>query len=592
MKNQIINGKNHRYLSELPEFKNGIPFGIVNKKLTDVGGTYAAINCKFNYIVVVPFRDLATSIQLDENNSYKVFKLYGGVKKKSFLEYHKSHKVRKIAVTYDSLDKLISWIESEGEDINNYKVLVDEYHLILEDMDFRDEAIFKLMNTVEKFDHYSFLSATPINSNFEFDFFKKLPHYEVDWGKTATITPTRIKTPNVYKGTVNLIQEFQSGLLLDDINGKLTQVEELHIFMNSVNGIAQVASSANLDPEDVRIICSDTVRNGLVLSKYSINSISDPNKSINFYTKKGFQGCNIFSNNALVVIVSDSKLAHTLIDIETSLTQIVGRLRLNDKFQNIFRHKIYHIYSTNKRIMTDEEFEADMERKRIESQMLYDDLMSKDEEVRSIYLGRLNISADLISKKDNQVYFNERKEQLFRYKYELKKVYRDGATIRDAYLNNSKFTDSKQQYSSYDNILISKIVSIKFEDIYKGFLESEDKELFELEYPEFTDYEKYIKETEMNTLRWNKNKIDELLIQKKLINVAHDRFFKQIENGFISTTDTKKLYTDIYKELDIKLKVNGTIIRDNPYLDISEVRRNIDGKYLRGYEVKKLMYKL
>lgn len=590
----IIKGENHRYLSEIKAFSDCLPKGIINKKLTDVGGTYAAVNCKHNYIIVVPFRDLATSIQLDENNTYEVFKLYGGILKKQFTEYMEKYDVKKIAVTYDSFEKLIDWLEREGENLNDYKVLVDEYHLILEDMDFRDEAINKLLNNITRFNHYSFLSATPINSDFEFDFFKELPHYEVDWGKTSTIEPLRIKTPNVYKGTVSLIQEFQEGLMLDDINGNLKQVEELHIFMNSVKGIAQVCSTANIDPEDVRIICADNIRNGIILNKYKINSISDSNKAINFYTKKGFQGCNVFSNNALVVVVSDSKLAHTLIDIETTLTQIVGRIRLNDNYRNIFRHKIYHIYSTNKNIMSDEEFEEDMKNKREESLFIFKDLMSKDEEVRRVYLSRMNFEADFISKKGNEVYLNERKEQLFRYKFELRKVYKNGATIRDAYLGNKKFDNSLQRYSKFDDVLLSKIVNIKFEDIYKLFLESneDEREPFSLEYPEFFEYEKYIKETEMSTLRWNKKKIDNLLTEKKLLNVAHKRVYKLLDNGFSSSADLKDLYGKVFKDLGITLTAKGTLVVDNPFISVEVTRKNIDGKYLRGYEINKLIYNL
>ena len=46
MKQEIINGDNARYLGELERFKDGIPFGIVNKTKTDVGGTYVAANCR------------------------------------------------------------------------------------------------------------------------------------------------------------------------------------------------------------------------------------------------------------------------------------------------------------------------------------------------------------------------------------------------------------------------------------------------------------------------------------------------------------------------------------------------------------------
>lgn len=55
MKQEIINGDNARYLGELERFKDGIPFGIVNKTKTDVGG------CSSNYIIVCPFKDLVDS---------------------------------------------------------------------------------------------------------------------------------------------------------------------------------------------------------------------------------------------------------------------------------------------------------------------------------------------------------------------------------------------------------------------------------------------------------------------------------------------------------------------------------------------------
>ena len=64
MKQEIINGGNARYLGELERFKDGIPFGIVNKTKTDVGGTYVAANCSSNYIIVCPFKDLVDSICL------------------------------------------------------------------------------------------------------------------------------------------------------------------------------------------------------------------------------------------------------------------------------------------------------------------------------------------------------------------------------------------------------------------------------------------------------------------------------------------------------------------------------------------------
>lgn len=588
-KSIIINGSSFRYISELPEFSNGLPFGIINKKLTDVGGTYCAVNCNCNYIIVVPFKDLATSIELDENNKYSVFKLYGGILKSSFKKYLLHNDIKKIVVTYDSLNKLINWL---GESITDYKVLVDEYHLILEDLDFRDSAINSLLDNIIKFKHYSFLSATPINSDFEFEFFKNLPHYEIDWGIINQIRPFKIKTPNIYKATVALINEFKKGLILDDINNNPAKVKELHIFINSVQGIAQICKTSKLKNEEIRIICSDKIRNNLILDTYTISDVSDKNASINFYTKKGFQGCNIFSNNALIVVVSDAKLSHTLVDIETTLIQIVGRLRLNDKYQNIFRHKIYHIYSTNSNIKDDNDFENFIKTKKLESKTIYEDLLTKDEEIRSLYIKRLNFESDFLSVVGNNVLFNERKEQLFRYKFELRKSYKNGLSIRDKYINNDKFLNTQQFYSSYDDIVLTKISSIKLEDLYNNFLESDDKELYQLEYPEFFEYQKYLTIKEMSSLRWNKDKINKLVLDKKLLNKVHSKITKLINSEFISRLDLKELYDKEFKKEKINITAKATLIEINPFVNVKPSRKSIDGLTTQGYIITKNKFKI
>ena len=50
-----------------------------------------------------------------------------------------------------------------GGKTQGWKLLIDEYHLILEDMDFRESAITNMCKTVQCFSHYTFLSATPID---------------------------------------------------------------------------------------------------------------------------------------------------------------------------------------------------------------------------------------------------------------------------------------------------------------------------------------------------------------------------------------------------------------------------------------------
>lgn len=590
-----IDGQGKRYLSQIDEFKNGLPFGIVNKVLTDVGGTYCAINCDSNYIVVVPFKDLANSIELDTNNKYEVFKVFGGTSKLKFKEYINSKNVKKIAVTYDSLPKLISWLEDYNEDLKEYKLLIDEYHLILEDMDFRDTAIIGMLDTVKEFKHYTFLSATPVNTDFEIDFFKDLPHYELEWGDIIKIKPTRVKTTKVYEAVCKLINIFNSkdGLITDDITGKLAKVEELHIFMNSVEGISTILHSLEVSEDDVKIVCADTIRNGMVLGKYKVSSITEENCKINFYTKKGFQGCNVFTNNGLIVVVSDAKKDNMLIDIETSLTQIQGRLRFNDIYQNIFRHKIWHIYSTLKTSLTDDEFKELMDRKESERDVLYNDLISKSPDVRKIFLERLNVKADLLTIVNGEIYINNYKKQLFIYKHNLKKMYSDGYSVRLAYDKSGRFERSNQNYINSDEVTLSKITKVSFEDIYKKYLEGNDEDRFDIEYPKFREYKEYLTIENMASLKWNEDKIDKRVQDLKLI----DKIFKNDiigtkVDGFLQTSFIVDKLKSKFSEYNIDIKPKASLIEDINWLEVRKTTKRLEVKghstkqLVNGYEIK------
>lgn len=583
MKQEIINGGNARYLGELERFKDGIPFGIVNKTKTDVGGTYVAANCSSNYIIVCPFKDLVDSIAADKNNRYEVFKCYGGVREYQFRKYIKNNTTYKIAVTYDSLPKLIGWLSStEG-----WKVLVDEYHLILEDMDFRYDAINGLMEEIQKFRHYSFLSATPIDLDFEIDFLKQLPHYKVQWNGVTKITPIRYKVTQLTKGLARFIQIFlDEGISLPDINGNVSKVEELYIFINSVTSIKQIADTLKLNPDDVKICCADRIRNNKLLGEYQIESVSSPNKKINFFTKKCFQGCNLFTNNGLIIVASDAYRTQTLVDISTTMEQIAGRIRINDEYQNIFRNVIVHLFSTNKNVMSDEEFEMLMQDKEKEADKLLSGWSKLDKEERQTYIKRMNLDTELVSIINGKMVYNNLKKQSFIYKQALRKTYKDGISIRDSFMQSEKFELTNQNKWKDFNIKLAKAMTVSYEQLLKDYLDS-PSESYEQEYPEFPLIKRYLKESEMNTLRWNREKMLKAVEDKKQV----DKVFLAIyQPGFISNKDLKSKLKDEFGRLGIKLSPKATLIENCTLYSVEKASRKIDGKTVSGYELGKMVF--
>lgn len=577
---QIINGGNARYLGELQEFKNGLPHGVINKTKTDVGGTYVAANCDKNYIIVCPFRDLVDSIAADENNKYEVFKCYGGVKEYTYESYIKKHQAPyKIAVTYDSLPKILKWMQ---EDTDGWSIVVDEYHMTLEEMDYRSEAINGLLDNIKKFSHYTFLSATPIDDELEIPFIRSLPHYKVIWDNCQQITVKRIKATRLLNGLTELINIFNSqGIRLPDIHGELKEVEQLYIFINSVTSIKQIIETLDLDSTEVKICCADRMRNKLILDKYTIEPVCNPNKRINFFTKKSFQGCNLFTNNGLVIVASDAHRANTLVDISTTMEQIAGRIRINEKSQNIFRHVMVHIYSTNNHILSDEEFTATMKKKEEDARQLLSLQEKATPTECETLIKRVNVEMDILSISHDRLVYNEQKRQSFIYKHKLQQCYKNGINLRACFDKSEKFIPTNQDTWTEFNIVMKKAFTVSYEQLLKDYLEHPSTH-YEQEYPEFPLFRKYLAETEMNTCRWNKDKMQKMVDDKKLINKAFQRIYKK--DKFISDKDLKIQLTSIFKDLSIQLTPKATLIKECTMYDFIRCCNYSTGKKVNGYK--------
>ena len=581
---KIINGGNARYLGELKEFKKGLPHGVINKTKTDVGGTYVAANCDKNYIIVCPFRDLVDSIAADENNKYEVFKCYGGVRETAYKSYIKKHQAPyKVAVTYDSLPKLLKWLQ---EDTDRGSIVIDEYHMILEDMDYRSEAIDGLLDNIKKFSHYTFLSATPIDNKFEIPFIHSLPHYKVIWDNCQQITVKRIKATRLISGLTKLIKKFTSqGIRLPAINGELKKVEQLYIFINSVTSIKQIIETLNLAPAEVKICCADRMRNKLILDKYPIEPVSNPNKRINFFTKKCFQGCNLFTNNGLVIVASDAHKANTLVDISTTMEQIAGRIRVNEESQNIFRHLMVHIFSTNNHILSDEEFTSIMRNKEYDAKQLLSLQEKATPTECKALINRVNVETDILSISHNRLVYNEQKKQSFIYKHKLQQCYKNGINLRTYFDKSKKFIPTNQDTWTEFDIVMREISTVSYEQLLKDYLEHPNTQ-YEQEYPEFPLFRKYLTETEMNTCRWNKDKMLKMVNDRKLLNKAFKAIYQ--EDLFISDKDLKQKLAGQFKLLNITLTPKATLVKNCQLYEVKRCSDYSTGKKVNGYKLGKI----
>lgn len=554
---------NKRYLSEV---FNELPKGIINKRLADVGGTYLAANCKYNYIIVCPTRDLVDSIAEDKNNKYNIFRCYGGTKRDEFNEYCSINKIKKIAVTYDSFTKLTNWIENH----NDYRILIDEYHLLLQNVGFREEAINSLFEVVNKYSYVTYLTATPFDCKYEIAQLRDLDHYEIEWEKEIKINTVRVKSPSPVKAATKMIMDFlQDNLSAPNMFGEQIKVEELYIFLNSVTSIRQICDTLDLKDEDVKICCANRIRNRKLMDKYTISSVTSPNKRINFFTSKCFQGCNLFTNNGLIIVVSDANRESMVTDLTSDLVQIAGRIRDNKEFHNCFRNILIHIYSTKSDIMEDSEFEDMMNDKKKEANILISGNSKLSDEESKVMLERLNLTNDVVSINNNRLVYSELKENYFRYWQELRKSYKNGISISGSY--DKRFNVCKQDYLSDFEFKLSKRMVVSYQQLVKDYYESFDSE-YELEYPEFKEYRKYLTLSNLNTLRFNKEKaLKEIAKKKELISK-------------MAKFEVGKFYTKA--EIKEITGMKSTIITD--YFECTATK--VDGK--NGYRLESKKFQL
>lgn len=174
------------------------------------------------------------------------------------------------------------------------------------------------------------MTATPLNEDNVLEELKYLPQILVTWPQAVNVTAT-IK--NVYYTSKEVVR------LIED---SLKENYNLHIFINSLNTIRSIVKL--IDTDNFRTICSKIAerednKNG---GKLQVRSINSDVCKINFYTATAFEGVDIYDPVGKTVVVSDTNIAQSLVDISTLFIQICGRLR-----DSIYKDQVLFICNTN-----------------------------------------------------------------------------------------------------------------------------------------------------------------------------------------------------------------------------------------------------
>ena len=346
MSYEIMNiPKQYKYVSEVPEFNQDLPDNIyLDKTSTGCGATYAVLTNDVDYIVAIPFISLGENkVKQSKSNRgtesgqypHKLFMVSGQTLDTEIREYLKESlgEVRKIMVTYDSLPRLMSFINPK-----DFKLFIDEAHKLVEYAgNFKPKVIYYLLDSVEQFKSYVLCTATPTKGKYLPEKVKPMRKIKLVWeaGKQVDFNHVNLKA-NQLRGNI-------LALCLSHLKGE--QEGNLYLFYNSVLSVSKLAkdliSAFNYSEKDINIICANTEENVKTLKRIGrgfyprqaieVNEegIAVPNiKKINFITSTAFEGQDFWDREGKTFIVSDGKLDHTKLDIATQVSQIIGRLRV------------------------------------------------------------------------------------------------------------------------------------------------------------------------------------------------------------------------------------------------------------------------
>ena len=283
---------------------------LLNKGITGCGGTTLEIESDRNSIILVPNINLVINKTAAHVN---LIGLYGDIAKWKFIDNFKKQKsYKKIIATYDSLPKLIEWI---GEDVYNYFLLVDEYHILFNSYALRYKAITNVLSLFRRFNDYCFMTATPLTDDTILDELKGIDTLTIEWPNSVKIN---VKVENEYRTSKRVVEH---------INNSLDRDYNLHIFINSINTIRSIVK--NMDCADFRTICSKNSesKDKKMGGKLNVESINSPVRKVNFYTATAFEGVDIYDPVGKTIVVSDTVISTSLVDISTLFIQICGRLR-------------------------------------------------------------------------------------------------------------------------------------------------------------------------------------------------------------------------------------------------------------------------
>lgn len=552
-----------------------LPNGICNKVVTACGGTTLALTDEHPTIICSP------RIRLIDNKHEQMpdftFVVKGNVDESDIRKYLSSATIPKLLSTFDSLPKVLRCIEP----LENWRVVVDEFHFLLADSGMKSETEVRTLELLKRFPYVTYLSATPILDEYleQIEVFKDIDYYELHWKSKRSIRINPIKVARPDAAVLRIVRRWQRGEPFGftwkfDTPETYTS-DECVIFYNSVRNILKIIKTAELKAEDVNLIISDNVENRRAVAKlgegFEIGRIpleGEPHKKITFCTSTVYAGCDFYSTCASTFVVADSAVKCTSVDIGIELWQIAGRQRLAS---NVFRDTITFIYRESWMDMDEEAF-ADM----VEGKVLLTDALVSEYNATSGIVRKKHIEDTFKINKmtgygsdyltyDNSTdkfYCNDMARLYEQYAYNVHREYRKGIVVRC--LNDAEFDVGKEQEWKqwYEERVKAFIVKETFEQKMKKYCDYRSGESMKLclaveemlhDRPEIRYYYDELGEERIRALGYKESMLkSEVTFKVSLGRVTEDLKQKFPVGSRTATSEMKTIIRDVYGKHNIK----------------------------------------
>lgn len=328
------------------QFKQ-IPNGYIDKTICGCGLTSVALENNTDTIIAVPTKvlvDNKVSQYPNERFSGEVFGVYGGVTKKDIENYlfRRGKNPIKIIVTYDSLNK-VAFI------LDMCKLVIDESDSLLRGIGIKlgkseyDVYSYLMSEAEKRKDKVSFISATPIPLKYLPKWVSDIPQIKFIFSNQTKVQPILMKRTYPYKSLADeLIRPLKQDGIITLIDG--ITFKKVIVFMNSVENIKKTIKDCSLSKDDVTILCGDSAHNDYKIRGY--NRLENPKQltKYTFITSSGFQGIDLYDNEAINIVVSNTTKDYQMIDLTTDMKQAISRNRTKE---NPNYNRYIFIYNQN-----------------------------------------------------------------------------------------------------------------------------------------------------------------------------------------------------------------------------------------------------